>query len=104
MAKAAPDPGTGPTTPSRKHKRGGEDLPGIIPIPSGTGTFPGATFVQALSVPGPSSSAASSSAASSSGGGIVKSGGGGASTSAPSAMTDSGSGAGGGGGWRWGWV
>ena len=47
MAKAAPDPGTGPVSPSKRKR----EVSGIIPIPAGTGTMPGAVFVQPLLVP-----------------------------------------------------
>lgn len=47
MAQAAPDPGTGPVSPSKRKRF----LDEIIPIPAGTGTMPGATFVQPLPVP-----------------------------------------------------
>lgn len=61
MAKAAPDPGTGPITTTRKSKRDSKSGnptreikrrdSGILAIPSGTGTIPGAVFVQPLPVP-----------------------------------------------------
>jgi hypothetical protein len=54
MAAAAPDPGSGPVTPLPvvgpvKHRA--KRVPEIIPIPSRTGTFQGAVFIQALPVP-----------------------------------------------------
>jgi hypothetical protein len=47
MAQAASDPGTGPVSPSKRKR----EVSGIIPIPAGTGTMPGAVFVQPLPVP-----------------------------------------------------
>jgi hypothetical protein len=61
MAQAAPDPGTGPITPSKKLVRRVGDT--ILPIPAGRDLMPGAVWVDPIH---PSSSAASSSPASSS--------------------------------------